>query len=66
MQRESAYHVEAGCVSEEDGSHVYACMDAMFKVGGRGTGDTDDRLHDGVKMQEIRPANSEDVVSKCK
>jgi len=66
MQRESAYDVEEGCVGEEGSSPVYACMDARFKVGGRGTGGADDGLHGGIKKQEIRPANSEDVVWKRK
>ena len=66
MQRESGYNVEEGCVGEEGSSPVYAHMDARFKVGGRGTSDADDGLHGGIKMQEIRPANSEDVVSKRK
>jgi hypothetical protein len=66
MQRESAYHVEEGCVGKEESSPVYACMDARFKVGWRGTGNADDGLHGGIKMQEIRPANSEDVVLKLK
>jgi hypothetical protein len=41
-------------------------MDARFKVGGRGTSDADDGLHGGINMQEIRPANSENVVLKRK
>jgi hypothetical protein len=43
-QRESACHVEEGCVSEEGSSPVYARMDARFKVDGRGTSDADDGL----------------------
>ena len=66
MQRESVYNVEEGCVGEEGSSPVYARTDARFKFGGRGTSDADDGLHGGIKMQEIRPANSEDVVSKRK
>ena len=66
MQRGSAYHVEEGCVGEEGSSPVYARMDARFKVGGRGTSDADDGLHGGINMQEIRPANSENVVLKRK
>ena len=65
MQLESVYNVEEGCVGEGS-SPVYARMDARFKVGGRGTSDADDGLHGGIKTQEIRPAHSEDVVSKCK
>ena len=64
MKDKSAYHVEEGCVGEEGSSPMYARMDARFKVGGRGSSDADDGLHGGIKMQEIRPANSEDVVSK--
>jgi hypothetical protein len=66
MKDESAYHVEEGCVGEEGSSPIYARMDARFKVGGRGSSDADDGLHGSIKMQEIRPANSEDVVSKRK
>jgi hypothetical protein len=66
MQGESAYHVEEGCVGEERSGPVYARMDARFKVRGCVTSDADDGLHGGIKMQEIRPANSEDVVSKRK
>ena len=66
MQHELACHVEEGCVGEEGSSPVYACMDARFKVGRRGTSDADDRLHGSINMVEIRPANSEDVVLKRK
>ena len=51
---------------EEGSSPVYARMDAWFKVGGCGTSDADDGLHGGIKMQEIRPANSVDIVLKRK
>jgi hypothetical protein len=63
-----AYHVKEGCVGKEGSSPVYTRMDARFKVGGHGTSDAnaDDRLHGNLKMQEIRPANSENVVSKRK
>ena len=66
VQRESAYNVEEGCVGEEGNSPVHARMDARFKVGARGTSDADNWLHGDIKMQEISPANSEDVVSKHK
>jgi hypothetical protein len=66
MQRELACHVEECCVCEEGSSPVYARMDAWFKVGGCGTSDADDGLHGGIKMQEIRPANSVDIVLKRK
>jgi len=61
-----AYHVEEGRVGEEGSSPVYARMDARFMVGGRGTSGADDGLYGDIKMQEIRPANSENVVSKRK
>jgi hypothetical protein len=57
---EQAYHVKEGCVCEEGGGPVYTSMDVEFEVVSRGRrgGDADDGLHDSIKMEEIRPANS--------
>ena len=59
-----AYHVKQGCVGEEGSSPVYVAMGVGFKIGRGRCSNTDDGLHDGVNMQEIRPANSQEVVSR--
>ncbi len=41
-------------------------MDVGLKIGRGGGSDADDGLHDGVKVREIRPANSQEVVSRRK
>jgi len=46
--------------------HHAAPMSAGFKVGGRGSSDADDGLRDGIEMEESRPDNSKEIVSRRK
>jgi hypothetical protein len=46
-----AYHVEERCIGEKGCSPEYASVHGRFKIGGRGSGDADDRLHGGSKVQ---------------
>ena len=62
---ESVYHVEERCISEEGSSPEYAAMDVGFNICGRGSSYADDRLHDSIKKQAIRPANSKEVVGSA-
>ena len=45
-----AYHVEERCIGEEGSSPEYATVHGRFKICRRGSGDADDRLHDGSKV----------------
>jgi hypothetical protein len=60
--KECAYHVKERCIGEEGGSPKYAPVHGRFEICGCGSGDADDRLHGGIKVQKIRPANSQEVV----
>ncbi len=66
-----ACHVEEGCVGEEGSNSVYAASCGAherwgFKVGGSGSSDAGDGLRDGIEMEESRPDNSKEVVSRLK
>ena len=45
-----AYHVEERCIGEEGSGPEYATVHGRFKICRRGSGDADDRLHDGSKV----------------
>jgi hypothetical protein len=67
MRMELAYHVEERCVSAEGRRSEYAAVHSRFKIWGCGSGNADDRLHDGVVGQITRPANlQEGVVTQRK
>ena len=46
--------------------HHAAPMSPGFKVGGSGSSDADDGLRDGIEMEESRPDNLKEVVSRRK
>ena len=56
-----AYHVEERSIGEEGSSPKYAPVHGGSKICGCGSGDADDRLHDGIEMKKIRPANSQEL-----
>jgi hypothetical protein len=56
-----AYHVEERRIDEEGSSPKYAPVHGGSKIRGCGSGDTDDRLHGGIEVKKIRPANSQEL-----